>query len=86
MIDWDNILPQTNDANAILDIFLSKLSNVIDKHVPLKKLTKKEIKFKLELWITPGLRVSTKKKNWFKKYCQNKSSFYAYKYKKYRNS
>ena len=86
MVDWSITLSQNNDVNAMFDNFYSKISQVINKHVPLKKLTKNEIKFNSKPWITPGLKVSIRKKNrLFKKYCLNKNSYSALKYKKYRN-
>ena len=86
MVDWSITLSQNNDVNAMFDSFYSKISQVIDKHVPLKKLTKNEIKFNSKPWITPGLEVSIRKKNrLFKKYCLNKNSYSALKYQKYRN-
>ena len=85
MVDWSITLSQNNDVNAMFDSFYLKISQVIDKHVPLKKLTKNEIKFNSKPWITPGLKVSIRKKNrLFKKYCLNKNSYSALKYKKYR--
>ena len=51
-INWDIVLPQTNDVNEIFDCFYSKVSEVIDNHVPLKKLTRKEVKFSYKPWIT----------------------------------
>ena len=86
-INWDHdILPCSYDPNAIFDSFHSKLSEVIDKHAPIKKLTKKEIKFSLKPWITPGIKKSIEMKNTlFKKYLKNKSPYYCTKYKYYRN-
>ena len=40
-----------------------KLNQIIDKHIPFKKLSRKEIKFKSKPWITKGLKNSIKLKN-----------------------
>jgi hypothetical protein len=61
-INWDIVLPQTNDVNEIFDCFYSKVSEVIDNHVPLKKLTRKEVKFSYKPWITPALKLSIQEK------------------------
>ena len=45
-IDWNSILLQNHDVNTIFGSFYSNISQVIDKHVPLKNMTKNEIKFK----------------------------------------
>ena len=63
MIDWSITLSQNNDVNAMFDSFYSEISQVIDKHVPLKKLTKNEIKFNSKPWITPeyvGISINQK--------------------------
>lgn len=44
-INWDIGLQQNDDVNKIFDCFYSKISDVIDNHVPLKKLTRNEVKF-----------------------------------------
>ena len=35
---------------------MKKLNLILDKCLPLKKLTKQKLKFKIEPWITPGLQ------------------------------
>ena len=39
------ILPDSHDVNVSFTSFYSKMSNIVDKYVALKKLQKKEIKF-----------------------------------------
>jgi hypothetical protein len=57
-IDW-NAIPLQNDVNEIFNTF----SDVIDTHVPLKKLSGKEVKFNsFKPWITSAIRVSIKQK------------------------
>ena len=58
MIDWHVELPQTNDVNTIFGSFYSKLSNIINKHIPLKLISRKKIKHMSKLWITSAIRVS----------------------------
>ena len=53
-INWENALPDTNDANLIFDDFYTKISHLINNHVSLKKLSKKEIKLQAKPWITKG--------------------------------
>ena len=44
-IDWDAILQANkNDVNLSMEIFITKITELLDKYVPLKKLTQKEYK------------------------------------------
>lgn len=38
-VNWDEILPSSNDANEIFDSFYSQISTIIDKHAPIIKLS-----------------------------------------------
>jgi len=61
-IQWDNVF-RDNDINQMFDSFYSVVNATIDKHVPLKKLSKREAKFKSKPWITQGIGKSIKTKN-----------------------
>ena len=53
--------------------FYIKLSEVVDLHVPLKKLSKQHFKARSKPWITSGIRTSIKIKNGsFKKFLKTK--------------
>ena len=85
-VNWETIFPHDCDVNIIFDRFYSTIADIIDKHVPVKKLSKKQIKFYSKPWITPGIKTSIKTKNkLFKKYLNNKSPDYSHNYKLYRN-
>ena len=76
---------QSSDDTASL-VFYTKISHLINNHVPLKKLSKKEIKLQAKPWITKGLRTSIALKNkLYKKYLKSKNTYYFQKYKSYRN-
>lgn len=47
----------------MFDKFYTKVSNVINSHLSLKPLTRKESKFHTKPWITQGLKVSIINKN-----------------------
>ena len=53
MQKWENNL---TDVNELYDEFITKLNSCVDKHAPIKKLTKKEIKMKSKPWITVNIR------------------------------
>ena len=55
-IDWDDILElNKNDVNASAEIFLKKINALLDKYMPLRKVTQKEYKRRFKPWITDHL-------------------------------
>ena len=72
-IKWDKELEGHNDVNKLFETFYNKLLEVVDKHVPLNKISKKLMKQLSKPWITPGIRKSIKIKNkLYKKIYKNK--------------
>ena len=52
-VNWDEILQlNKNDVNFSLSSFLEKLNEILDKHMPWKKLNKTELKRKVKPWVT----------------------------------
>lgn len=85
-IDWADVLPPGDDVNLIFDSFHSCITNVINNHIPLKLLSKKEVKILAKPWITAGLRASIASKNkLFKSYLRSKSEYHFSKFKTFRN-
>ena len=62
-INWHEILSHNDDINQNFNSFYNCISTVIDKHVPLRQLSKKEVKIRSRPWVTPGLRKSIATKN-----------------------
>ena len=84
-IEWENMFKE-KDVNQIFDSFYSVINTTIDKHAPLKRLSKKEAKFQSKPWISQGIRKSIKTKNkLFNRYIRNKSQANHSRYKIYRN-
>lgn len=70
----------------MFDNFYIKLSEVVDLHVPVKQLSKQDLKAQSKPWITSGIRTSIRIKNGlFKKFLKTKSIYYHTKFKIYRN-
>ena len=63
-INWKDKL-NLNERNIDLsfDNFYKIINNLLDTHIPLKKLTKKQIKTMSKPWITQGLLTSIKKRD-----------------------
>ncbi len=55
-------LLNAKDTDTAFNLFRNKYCSLLDKHAPLKKLTKKELKRKQNPWITQGLIKSISKK------------------------
>ena len=90
-IDWNQLLAvYCNDTNISLDIFLKSVNSILDRHVPLIRVTKRMEKTYKKPWITKGILVSFKKKNkiynkfWKAKEPERKISLHET-FKKYRN-
>ena len=68
-IDSHSIFTSDSDPCDMFCSFYSTLSDMVDKHIPLKQLSKKELKFQSKPWITQGI----------------KSYYFHSKFKLYRN-
>lgn len=86
-IDWQGLFSDSkHDFSIVFDSFYNQLSNVIDKHIPMKNLNKKDIKQISKLWITKGIIKPIKVKNkYYRKFISSKSPYYHSKFKSYRN-
>ena len=52
-INWPDVIQTQENVNQIFNSFHSCISSIIDKHGPIRKLTKREMKDKAKPWITP---------------------------------
>ena len=63
-INWmDVISPNKMDSNFSLDKLLQNSLAIVDKHMPLKKMSKKDFKLESKPWITPGMLASIKRRD-----------------------
>ena len=74
-IDWPKTLQlEKNDENLYFDIFHDSTEALLDKYLPLKKLSNKDHKRKYKPWITLGILTSINKRNkLFSKYTRTKN-------------
>ena len=74
-INWDETLRiNNNDVNVSFDNFINKINLIIDKYMPLKKVSNKEFKIKFKPWISYNIIDSiTRKNKLFNKYIKCKS-------------
>ena len=73
--DWSNILNlKHGNVNVSIEIFVTNMNDLLDKHSPFKKISNYKLKFKAKPWITPTIQMSISIKNsLFKKYIKLKS-------------
>ena len=57
--DWSNILNlKHGNVNVSMENFVNNMNDLLDKHVPFKKISKYKLKFKTKRWITAALQKS----------------------------
>ena len=91
-IDWPHILKLQNNDLQITSFqnFFDSINRILDKHAPLKKLSKYKLTFKTKSWITMALQKSISIKNKLfsdyinKKNLSQKTELHI-EYKNYRN-
>ena len=49
-----------NNFNSIFDSFSKIIADAINKHAPLKKVSRKQKRLNLKPWITKGIMISVK--------------------------
>ena len=64
-VNW-NLESLDDNVNEMFDTFNSELMKIIDKHIPLKQLSRKDVKHRSKPWITSGIRTSLKKITYIK--------------------
>ena len=62
-IEWSN--SSDNDANRLFTTFYKKINCLVNKHAPMKTLSKRRGKILSKPWITKGIRTSIRIKNNF---------------------
>ena len=62
LINWDDLI-DANDANKTFDNLLLEINILVDKYLPLKKISKREFKRTYKPWITDGILNSINRKD-----------------------
>ena len=85
-INWELEFVNNSNPTNMFDAFYNKVTQIINKHLPIKQLSRKDLRFKSKPWITPGIKKSINFKNRiYRKYIASKSPYYHSKFKYYRN-
>jgi len=86
LINWEEVLVEHSDPDHMFTLFHNKLLHIIDKHIPLKLISRKKSKLRSKPWITKGIMISIQQKNkLYKKFIKTKSADHQTKFKLYRN-
>ena len=65
-VNWNTLISnKDNDVNKSFSSFFKKLNRIINKHAPVKSVTKRKLKQLHKPWITRGLKTSINKKTNF---------------------
>ena len=56
MLDWQLLLGTTSDPSIIFDRFYSSILEVIDQHIPIKQMSRKELKHKNSKRVWKGIK------------------------------
>ena len=76
-IDWKSVLKiEKGNPNLTFENYNKKMKEVINTYLPLKELSKKDLKIQAKPWITNGIRSSIKRRD-KKEIYQNKDELYA---------
>ena len=90
-INWNTIIEaDKDDTNSAFSSFFSKFNSLLNKHMPLKKVSNKTFKRQFKPWITKAILVSIRKRNKFKQKFINaknpaRKKHFDTRFKTYRN-
>ena len=63
LIDWESVFISNASPCNMIKSFYSEICNIIDKHIPVKQLFRRELKLKSKPWISNALQKSIQIKN-----------------------
>ena len=86
-IDFDPGGPSENGLDSRYEHFQNSILHIIQRHAPLKHLSKKQQKQRKKPWITNGILKSISLKNkYYKKFLKSKDPYWYQQYKYYRDT
>ena len=57
-VDWQFLLQGEADPSRMFDSFYKELNSIVDKHIPIKQLSRRELKSYSKPWITSAIKTS----------------------------
>ena len=64
-VDWHGNFCGSTDVSQMFDTSLLKVSDIINRHLPPRLLSRKEAKFQTKPWITQALKIQLIKEKQF---------------------
>ena len=84
----ESLASESDDPSVKLDVLMTKLTSCVDKHLPYKKITKREMKMKSKPWITPIILKKIEHRNslFVRKKADPENLYLKLAYNRFRNS
>ena len=57
-IQWQHVFSESQNVNQLFEVFFSKCSEIVNEYFPLKRLSRMEVIFNSNPWISKALRKS----------------------------
>ena len=65
------------DVNTVFQNFYDRITEIINKHAPIRKLSRKEIKSLSKPWVTPGIKTSIRnKEKFYKRFIETRNLYF----------
>ena len=75
-VNWQSIVEYDTDPSRMFDSFYKNLIQIVDKHIPVRRVSKRELKSYSKPWITTVVKTSVQMKNaLYRKYLETKSVY-----------
>ena len=88
-VNWSEVLyceSEVTNISTVFQNFHTCISEVINKHAPIRRYTRKEIRLLSKSWVTSGIRTSIRtKEKFYKGFIETRNLYFLTKYKYYRN-
>ena len=79
-VNWSEVLGSESgatDVNTVFQSFYDRITEIINKHAPIRKLSRKEIKSLSKPWVTPGIKTSIRNKDkFYKRLIETKNPYF----------
>ena len=79
-MNWSEVLGSesgTTDVNTVFQSFYDRITEIINKYAPIRKLSRKEIKSLSKPWVTPGIKTSIRNKDkFYKRFIETRNPYF----------
>ena len=79
-VNWSEVLGSESgatDVNTVFQSFYDRITEIINKHAPIRKLSRKEIKSLSKPWVTPGIKTSIRnKEKFYKRFIETRDPYF----------